>query len=190
LKNFTNVSGSYHCLFCDGFESRGAKSSGILASGELAVSYLALLSARNARRLTDTVTIYTNNSPSLAAEINQELNNHSTAGISVDDRLIASFSPAENGSKIDISLSDGRTITQEFLVHKPKTEITGPFARHLALELTEKGDVKCSLPFFETSVRGVFAVGDCAAAFKIVSTALYMGNVVGAAIAIQLQEEG
>ena len=41
-------------------------------------------------------------------------------------------------------------------MHKPKSEVNGPFAHQLALELTDQGDIKTNGMFFEASVPGVF----------------------------------
>lgn len=72
-------------------------------------------------------------------------------------------------------------------MHKPKNETNGPFARQLALELTEQGDIKTSGFFFEASEPGVFAVGDCATPLKAVTQAIAMGSCSAAGLVGQLQ---
>lgn len=42
---------------------------------------------------------------------------------------------------------------------------------------------------YETSVSGVYAVGDCATFMKSVTTAVAMGTIAAAAVAGQLQAE-
>ena len=74
-------------------------------------------------------------------------------------------------------------------MHRPKTEINGPFARDLGLELTESGDIKVSQPFCESSVKGVFAVGDCATPLQAVSQAVAMGGFSAGGLVTQLQFE-
>ena len=76
-----------------------------------------------------------------------------------------------------------------FQAHKPKTELNGPFARQLSLELTEQGDIKTSQPFYESSVSGVFAVGDCATPLKAVTQAITMGSFGAVGVVTQLQVE-
>lgn len=77
--------------------------------------------------------------------------------------------------------------THRIQVHKPKTEINGPFARQLSLELTPQGDMKIIPPWYESTVPGVFAVGDCATPLKAVTQAVAMGTFGAAGLAMQLQ---
>lgn len=52
-------------------------------------------------------------------------------------------------------------------VHKPRTEVNGPFARQLSLELTEQGDIKNQPALFRKQRRWcVSAVGDCTTPLK------------------------
>jgi pyruvate/2-oxoglutarate dehydrogenase complex dihydrolipoamide dehydrogenase (E3) component len=46
------------------------------------------------------------------------------------------------------------------------------------LELTEGGDFKVASPFNETSVKGIFAAGDCAGPMKAAALAAASGGVV------------
>lgn len=73
--------------------------------------------------------------------------------------------------------------------HKPKTQINGPFAGQLGLELSPSGDIKTTEPFFNTSIPGVFAAGDCASALKAVVLAMSSGTTVAGGLASQLQAE-
>jgi hypothetical protein len=83
-------------------------------------------------------------------------------------------------------LARKQTLT-EGQVHKTRTEVNGPFARQLSLELTEQGDIKTTAPFSESSVPGVFAAGDCTTPLKAVSQAVAMGSFVAAGVTGQLQ---
>ena len=73
--------------------------------------------------------------------------------------------------------------------HQPFTQVNAPFARQLSLELTPTGDIKTSQPFHETTVPGVFAVGDCASPMKAVSQAAAMGALAAGGLAAQLGAE-
>lgn len=53
--------------------------------------------------------------------------------------------------------------------------------------MTETGDITTSQPFYESSVSGVFAVGDCGTATKMVAQAMVMGALGAAGAAIQMQ---
>lgn len=74
-----------------------------------------------------------------------------------------------------------------FLLHKPATEQPNNLADQLGVELTEQGDIKVTAPFNETSVRGVFATGDCASMLKNVVGAMYSGTCAGAGVGSQIQ---
>lgn len=73
--------------------------------------------------------------------------------------------------------------------HGPSYVLNGPFAEQLGLETIESGEIKVSPMFNETSMPGVFAIGDCATSMKAVTPAMYMGSGAAAAIVMQLQQE-
>lgn len=52
-----------------------------------------------------------------------------------------------------------------------------------------QGSILTSSPFYETSVRGVFAVGDCATLLKSVAQAMAMGTFAAAGVVGQLGQE-
>lgn len=79
---------------------------------------------------------------------------------------------------------------EAFLAHKPPTKLNGPFAQQLALDLGPGGDIKITPPFGTTSVKGVYAAGDCATPIKSVIQAMHMGTFAGVGIAHDLQAEG
>lgn len=74
-------------------------------------------------------------------------------------------------------------------VCQPQTEVNGPFAKQLALTMTEGGDIQATPPLHETSVPGVFAVGDCATLYKAVTPAMAMGSLAAVGLVAQLQAE-
>lgn len=74
-------------------------------------------------------------------------------------------------------------------VYQPQTEVNGPFAKQLGLAMTDGGDIQTTPPFYETSMPGVFAVGDCATLYKIVAPAVAMGSLAAAGLVAQLQAE-
>lgn len=176
----------FHCLFCHGFEQRDAKSAGVLAVGDLANPKVALHMAYMARRLAKQVVVYTDGADDVAEQV--ALGIKPGFNLTIERRSIERLSRGSGESDVVVHLNGGEEEqTQGFLVHKPKTEVNGPFARQLALDLTEAGDIKTSQPFYETSMPGVFATGDCATFMKAVTSALSMGALGSGGLASQLQ---
>ncbi|CAD6585422.1 MAG: hypothetical protein ASARMPREDX12_001995 [Alectoria sarmentosa] len=176
--------GIFHCLFCHGFEEKNVASAGVLAVGDLSSPFGSLHMARMAKRLTPNVTIYTDGAKELAQ---QTLLAAADDDIKVEGRAITLLEKGAKESSVVVYLEDGHKITEGFLVHKPKSEVNGPFAHQLALELTDQGDIKTNGMFFETSVPGVFAVGDCATPLKAVTQAVAMGSFGAGGLVSQLQ---
>ncbi|KAL8832727.1 MAG: hypothetical protein Q9170_004771 [Blastenia crenularia] len=176
--------GIFHCLFCHGYEERDVASSGVLAIGDTANPNLALHLARMAKRLTPNVTIYTHGADELAQKMVEAAVDDD---MRVENRIIERLEKTAEGPSVVLHFEDGETVTEGFLVHKPRSEVNGPFARQLALELTEQGDIKTQGVFFETSMPGVFAVGDCATPLKAVTQAVAMGSFSAGGLVSQLQ---
>ncbi|KAK4034191.1 hypothetical protein C8A01DRAFT_49357 [Parachaetomium inaequale] len=179
----------YHCLFCHGYEDAGKPSAGILALGENSVPAVATALARSAKQITSKAVIYTSNNPAVQTAIADLLGQNNTA-ITTDDREIASLALGAEGSGITITFADGSSVPEAFLAHKPPTKLNGPFAEQLGVELAPGGDIKVTPPFGATSVKGVYAAGDCATPMKNVMQAMHMGTFAGVGIAHDLQAEG
>lgn len=166
-----------------------------------------------AKRLVDNVTIYTNGNNDQASTLQEAIAN--VDGFNVDSRPFARLEKRETEAepKIIIHFKDGSQTEEAFLViipsscnlrfwnfwftddgsclvqaHGPKYVLNGPFVEQLGLETIESGEIKVSPMFNETSMPGVFAVGDCATPMKAVTPAMYMGS--GAAVAIVMQLQG
>ncbi|KAM3550533.1 hypothetical protein ARSEF4850_008299 [Beauveria asiatica] len=107
----------------------------------------------------------------------------------LNDRDIASLTLGPQSSGTTISFADGSSVQEAFLAHKPPTKLNGPFAAQLRVELTPAGDVKVTPPFGATSLKGVYAAGDCATAMKNAMPAMHMGTFAGVGIALDLQAE-
>ncbi len=73
IENVTDPTTRFHCLFCHGYEERGAASAGILAVGSRAPADRAMYLARYANRLADKVTIHTNGDENVTTSLNAEL---------------------------------------------------------------------------------------------------------------------
>lgn len=178
---------SYHCLFCHGYEDRGCSSVGVLAVENVANTQTALHMAYMSRRLAKRVVIYTHGADDVADQLCSAI----PAGFDfeVERRRIERISKGTGSkSEVIVHLADSEERAEGFIVHKPRTSVNGPFAQQLPLELTKDGDVWTSNePFPETSMHGVFAIGDCGSSKKSVMQAMAIGGLGASGLAVQLQ---
>lgn len=176
-------SSSFPCMFQFGYEQRGASSAGLLALGSLANALHATKLADDANKFCETLTIYTNSIPNLAAEISKALE---TSDIQIDDRKVVRLVRGSTGSEMTIEFDSGEKKTEGFLVHRPLTCLDRNLAEQLKLDLGPTGEIHVTPPFCQTSVPGVFAAGDCASPMKIIPNAIAMGAYAGAGVAREL----
>ncbi|KAJ5374354.1 Pyridine nucleotide-disulfide oxidoreductase class-II [Penicillium concentricum] len=162
------------------------ESVGVLAIGYMADTMSAIHVARMARRFARTVNIYTHGSQELTQAL--EKASHDT-GFRIDSRPIARLVRGSVPSDVGVGFENGTQRMEGFLVHRPKTELNGPFAEQLGLHLTPDGDINTTEPFYSTSIPRVFAVGDCAMSSKAVVMAMSSGTLVAGGLARQLQSE-
>ncbi|KAI9044053.1 NAD(P)/FAD-dependent oxidoreductase [Aspergillus affinis] len=191
----------YHCLYCEGYEDRGAPSSGVLAVQTASIAPMAIHLAENAAHLSASVTIYTHGSEELSAQLQASLGAQPDGQkfFKVDSRPISRLSVVETDGKptgIELTFADGTTALEAFLVHNPFTRTKGPFAEQLGMETisslfpgTETGEVVANFPMYQTSVRGVFAAGDCVTQYKVVAGAISSGCNAAVAASTQLLAE-
>lgn len=104
----------------------------------------------------------------------------------VENRKISRLEEAEKS--IHVYLADDETPREVgFLVYDPLTS-SGSFAWQLGLNRTATGNIAADHPFYQTSVRGVFAAGDCITAHRSIPHASSSGYY--AAIAAMKQLHG
>lgn len=196
LLTWPKLLASFHCLFCHGYEDRGAASTGVLAVQSTSLPAFAVHFASNAAQFSDSVTIYTNGSEELSVQLNSIL----ASGVQkfkTDSRKISRLNLIEtngNPTGIKLDFSDGSSATESFLVNNPFTQIKGPFATQLGVEIAPTpvpgiGDIVANPPFYQTSVRGVFAAGDSTTPYKAVSGAIASGCSAAVAASTQLLSE-
>ncbi|KAI0525876.1 hypothetical protein F5B22DRAFT_257849 [Xylaria bambusicola] len=182
--------GIFHCLFCHGYEERGAPSAGVLASGVLGNSMLAPPISRMASRFAGAVNVYTNGNEDFGAEVRAALKN--TKKLHIENRKIKSVAKdadAQGEAGVLVTLEDGTVNKESFIAHIPDFELNGCFAKDLGVELAPQGHITTLPPFFNTTVPGVYAAGDCATVFRSVPNATMMGSFVAAGLAHSLQAE-
>lgn len=199
------VRGIFQCLTSQGLEKKGDSSSeqlpsaGVLAVDICAAPPLCLRLAAQAKRLVSIVRLYTNGNTELAGSLTALVNATADCGIVVEGRKIVRLSVEEEGrpqgreTSITVVLEDGTEHTESFLVHKPTMKVNGPFAEQLGLKMLPHighDIIHVEAPFNQTSVEGVFAVGDCASPHKVYAQALAMGACAAAGIGAQLMNGG
>ncbi|KAI0408992.1 hypothetical protein F4802DRAFT_308033 [Xylaria palmicola] len=182
--------GVFHCLFCHGYEERGAPSAGLLAAGLLGNTMFAPPISRMAGRLASVVNVYTDGNKELGNELRGILK--STKKFRIENRKVKTFAKdpdVQGEAGVLVTLDDGTVIKEGFVAHIPDFELNGSFAKDLEVEVTPQGHINALPPFFNTNVPGVFAAGDCATPLRSVPTATMMGSFVAAGLAHALQAE-
>ena len=143
--------------------------------------------ARNALQFSKNVTVYTNGSESVAAQLEPMI---AKKGIATDNRVIKRLVKEKTGAEVTIHFEDGSSVTHGFLVHGPRMEMPLDFAKELNLEKTPSGmELKVTPPFNETSEPGCFAVGDVGSMGKIVIAGVAFGTFAATGIVSQLQAD-
>lgn len=111
----------------------------------------------------------------------------------VEARLIKRLTKAEHDVQaVKVEFEDGTEKEEKFLVSRPLTVPGGQFVQQLGLATTPMGDIQAGAPFHQTSVRGIFAAGDCITPYKVIPGAMSSGcnAAVGASTQIQAEMHG
>jgi gliotoxin/aspirochlorine biosynthesis thioredoxin reductase len=95
----------------------------------------------------------------------------------------------EKAESVMVELVDGSSNEEKFLAHSPQTIVQGPFVNQLGTALTPMGDIQAEAPIHQTSVRGVFAAGDCISPYKVIAGAISSGCNAAVAASAQLPAE-
>lgn len=148
---------------------------------------LALHIARQVLALTKAVTFYTNGAEDKVEELTASF--AGATAMKIDTRRIQKFTMGSENSGIVIHFEDGSQVQEGFLAHAPQTKVRGPFVEQLGIERSPNGDIKVNTPFCQTSMPGVFAVGDNSAMLKSVPNAIFTGTLAGTGAASQIMAE-
>ncbi len=160
-----------HCPYCHGYEVRNEKT-GILSNGEFGFDFSKLIS-----NWTKDLTLFTNGTSTLTLEQTASL---AAKNIKLIEKEIKRL-VHNNGQLEKIIFTDD----SQFLINV--LYAPAPFEQHchipenLGCELTEEGYIKID-NFQETSVKGIFAIGDNAAKMRTVANAVSMGTTAGITI--------
>ncbi|KAL4765814.1 NAD(P)/FAD-dependent oxidoreductase [Aspergillus foveolatus] len=187
IKGFSELWGKniFHCLFCHGFEERGAESAGVLGGGFISEPAMILHMARMASPLAKKVTVYCDGNEELAAQLHKEFEGKP---LTIEPRKITAF--GKRGESITVQFDSSQSRQESFQVSVPRVRINGPFHEQLGLDVDPMGFIKTNPPFNETNVPGCFAVGDCGSLMKSVPQALATGSFGAAGLVAQLGAEG
>ncbi|PYH30026.1 NAD(P)/FAD-dependent oxidoreductase [Aspergillus neoniger CBS 115656] len=182
--------------YADAWGKRIAKRAGVLAIQSAANVPMVMHQAENAAQLAEQVTIYTNVQEALDTQLAATLaDKDSKTVFKVDNREITGVSlngdDLSNPVSVQVQLADGSQVEEAFLVHNPDTQVKSTLATQLGLDLAPSfvpgtGDIAAAAPFNQTSIRGVFAAGDCMTPYKVVAGAISSGCNAAVAASAQL----
>ncbi|PSR82443.1 thioredoxin reductase [Coniella lustricola] len=188
--------GIFHCLFCHGYEERGAESAGLLTQGA-AINKAEMLThiAHMTLQLSKKLTVYTNGTSSDDDKANEIWTNSGIPDfeqrVTVDKRKIKEVKLVSlDTSDVLVTLEDGTEVREKFIAAAPPVRLNAAeILDALNLEMGEAGQIKTYPPFNETSVHGLFAAGDAAGDVRIIPNAIYGGSMAGGGVVMQLLAE-
>lgn len=134
--------------------------------------------ARNARQFTSNVTIYCNDFSDVAEYF-------AGTDFAINQRSVSSLD--SHGDGVQVNFSDGTSVVEAFLVHKPHTVQRSHLAQDLGLEVDGEGRIVVAEPMKMTAIPGVFAAGDCSSQIHFVLHAALTGGFAASVAAMQLE---
>jgi len=167
-----------HCPYCHGYEVRNEKT-GILGNGDIAFDFTKLIS-----NWTKDLTLFTNGTATLTNEQRKKLDEHR---IEVVEKEIEQLEH-NDGQLRNIIFKDGSMSPIKALYAPSPFEQHCKIPESLGCELTEEGYIKVD-SLLETTVEGVFAIGDNASKMRTVANAVAMGTTAGMMISKKMIQE-
>lgn len=164
-----------HCPYCHGYEVRNEKT-GILGNGDAGFDFARLIS-----NWTKDLTLYSNGRATFTSEQISKLEKHQ---INVIEKKIERFEH-NHGHIEHIVFTDGSKSSIKAIY------ASSPFVQHckipelLGCALTEEGYIKID-HFQETTIKGVYAIGDNAAKMRTVANAVATGTTAGITVSKKL----
>ncbi|WP_426756532.1 NAD(P)/FAD-dependent oxidoreductase [Myxococcus sp. Y35] len=171
----------FQCPYCHGWEVK-QRPWGVLATSEMYLDFSLVL-----RSWTDDVVVFTHGSFEVPAERRAQLER---VGVRIEERRIRGLVTAEGAHGLALAaveLEDGTRVPRQILFdHPPQRQV--PLVQQLGLELTEEGFVKVQATG-ETSVPGIFAVGDMSQRMQAAIAAASAGAVAAGMLNHGLSQE-
>ncbi len=157
-----------HCPYCHGYEVRNEKT-GIFGNGDKAFEFAKLIS-----NWTKDITLFTNGEATFNQEQIKKLNGHR---IKIVEKKFEKLEH-DKGYLHNIIFKDGTSSSIKALYAPVPFEQQCKIPETLGCELTEEGYIKTD-SFMETTIKGVFAIGDNASKMRTVANAVAMGTSAG-----------
>ncbi len=166
-----------HCPFCHGYEVRG-KRTGVLLNNEKTVEFVKMIA-----NWTKDLTLFTNGKTNLSTDQRSLL---LRMGIEVIEKRIQEVKQ-ESGQIYEISFSDGTCFALEVLYAPSPFEQHSALPAELGCAMTADGYIQIDEQY-ETSVKGIYAIGDNASRMRTVANAVAMGTMAGMGLVKKLVE--
>ena len=167
-----------HCPYCHGYEVKH-EDIGIIANGDAAFEFCKLI-----YNWTKNLTLFTNGKSTLSAAQTAKL---TAKNINIVEKEIEEL-VNDNGQLKRILFKDETIHPLKAIFARGTLEQHGTFANDLGCELMDSSYIKVN-EMQETSIKGVFAAGDCSVMMRSVALSVSGGNMAGAIANKQLLEE-
>jgi thioredoxin reductase len=167
-----------HCPYCHGYESKSKKTA-IMANSDKAFHLVSLV-----YNLTKDLAVLTNGMQQFTEEQLAKLDAY---GIQIYDAEVTEIEH-KAGQVKQVHLADGTSLPFETVYAALPFTQHSEIAMTLGCELTSNGHISINHSL-QTSVKGVYACGDCAAMMRSLANAISMGNLAGAMINRELVDE-
>lgn len=168
-----------HCPFCHGYEVRGKKT-GVMLNNERTYDFTKMI-----YNWTKDLVLLTNGPSNLSTEQQNQLQKH---GIGIMEKKIRGLQQ-ENGQVREVLFEDGSSLDLEVLYAPSPFEQHSSLPAELGCVLTADGYIHVDEQY-ETTVKGVYAIGDNASRMRTVANAVAMGNLAGIGLVRKMVEEG
>jgi len=167
-----------HCPYCHGYEFSDRKT-GIFIEPNHAVEMVKLLS-----NWSNQLIVFPKSKNGLDNYTIQFLNEKEVEVVygSIQEVI------HEDGKIKGLLMDDETEISLEVLYARLPIKQKSPIIEEIGCNMTEQGLIATD-DFGETSIKGIYAVGDCTHPLRSIATAVYTGNIAGAMLTNTIVEE-